>query len=358
MRIRYLLPLLIILSSCDDDISNSKFRNENYVFYQENGKAGVWQKIDPALEIKLPKSHSTYFFPNGNRYAELEVIDSFPNRVIAFYNKNDKLTRTVTYKSDSIVHDVFVNGNFKSYYSSLGFLKSEGLIEKQMWQGEWKYYWNDGKTIKKILHYVNDTLQGMREDYWENGNLMMRVNMIDGKKNGESVYYYENGNLEERSFFKNGSFHGSMVLYFENKNIKSERKYWNGRLIDTCKTYFENGQLSLMQVFDLDTITLKNSGKQINYYPNGNMKAKVSFNDDASNITVYYENDMVKTVSNKLDNKVHGHYVQYHENGNKMFEGFAKSGYYNGKFKYFDKSGKLIKTVNYDFGKSIDSIMH
>ncbi|WP_231892006.1 hypothetical protein, partial [Tenacibaculum ovolyticum] len=63
---------MTIFSSCQEDIFNKKFRNENYVFYQEEGKTGKWLKIKPNLEIKLPKSHSTYFFPNGNRYAELE----------------------------------------------------------------------------------------------------------------------------------------------------------------------------------------------------------------------------------------------------------------------------------------------
>ena len=52
---------------------------------------------NPDLDIERPKSLSTYFFPNGSRYAELEVIDSFHNRVIKYFNKKDELKRTIKY---------------------------------------------------------------------------------------------------------------------------------------------------------------------------------------------------------------------------------------------------------------------
>lgn len=359
MKIKHFLLLLIIITSCRDDISNKNYRNENYVFYQENGKAGEWLKIDPNLEIKLPKSHSTYFFSNGNRYAELEVIDSFPNRIIRYFSKkDDNLIRTSSYKSDSLASNVFENGYYRQYHSNLGFLQSEGLIENWMLQGKWKFYRSDGRTIKQIVEYVNDTLHGIRKDYWENGNIKSKATNIKGKQNGESFHYYENGSLREKNILKDGDLHGSMIKYHKNESIESERKYWNGELIDSCKSYYENGQLRLLQFFDLDTITMKKSGTQINYNPNGRIKAKTSFNGEKSNITLYHDNGTVKEVSNKLNDKHHGHVIVYHENGNKIIEGTAKNGYYNGTFKYFDESGKLIKTVNYDLGKPIDSIMH
>ena len=168
MKIKHLLLLLIIVSSCKDDISNRNFRNENYVFYQENGKPSEWLKINPELEIDLPKSHSTYFFPNGSKFAELKVIDSFPNRVLKYFNLEDKLIRIVEFKSDSIVNEVFENGHYKEYHSNFGLMKSEGLIENNLPQGKWKFYRKDGKTIKQTLEYINDTLHGVREDYWEN----------------------------------------------------------------------------------------------------------------------------------------------------------------------------------------------
>lgn len=358
MKIQYLLLLFIIFSSCKDDIANEKYRNENYVFYQEDGKAGKWQKINPELEIKLPKSHSTYFFPNGNRYAELKVIDSFPNRILKYFNTEDKLIRTVEFKSDSMVSRVFENGNYKGYHSNLGLLQSEGLIENHMYQGKWKFYYKDGKTIKQTVEYVNDTLNGMREDFWENGNLKSTVNIINGKHNGESFHYYENGNLEEKNNLKDGILHGSMVKYFKNNNVESERKYWNGELIDSCKSYYKNGQLRLLQFFDLDTISMKKSGTQINYYPNGKIEAELTYNENTANIKRYYESGELEEISTKVNDQHNGQVTVYYKNGNKKIEGIAKNGYYNGTFKFFNKSGKLEKTVNYNLGEPLDSIMY
>jgi len=126
------------LLSCKDNISDDRFRNENYVFYQENGKAGEWLKIDPELEIKLPKSFSTYFFPNGNRYVELRVIDSFPNRIVKFFNKQDKLTRTTKFKSDTAFSTIYEDGFYKEYHSNLGLLNSQGLFKNNLYLYRWQ----------------------------------------------------------------------------------------------------------------------------------------------------------------------------------------------------------------------------
>jgi hypothetical protein len=46
LKTYYFLFLLITLFSCKENISDSKYRNEYYVLYQENGKTGKWQLID------------------------------------------------------------------------------------------------------------------------------------------------------------------------------------------------------------------------------------------------------------------------------------------------------------------------
>ena len=225
-------------------------------------------------------------------------------------------------------------------------------------KAKWKFYYKDGKTIKQTVEYVNDTLNGMREDFWENGNLKNTVNIINGKHNGESLHYYENGNLEEKNNLKDGILHGLMVKYFKNKNVESERKYWNGELIDSCKSYYENGQLRLLQFFDLDTISMKKNGTQINYYPNGKIEAELTYNENTANIKRYYESGELEEISTKVNDQHNGQVTVYYKNGNKKIEGIAKNGYYNGTFKYFNKSGKLEKTVNYNLGKPLDSIMY
>lgn len=360
MKIKYLLLFLIILSSCKDDISNGNFRNENYVFYQENGKAGKWQKINPELEIKLPKSHSTYFFPNGSRYAELKVIDSFPNRIIKYFNKEDKLIRTIKFKSDSIVSKVFENGNYRGYHSNLGLLQSEGLFENNMYQGKWKFYHKDGKTIKQIVEYVNDTLNGIREDYWENGKLKSKTANINGKQNGKTIHYHKNGEIEETNFLKNGEVHGISTRYYFNGKLESKCDYWNGIRRDTCKFYYENGNLEKLEIIKLDTTSSKSSGIVYRYYESGEIEKILESENNQVNgkAKLYYKNGSLAQEFDVKNNIKNGTVKVYYETGQLKYSGFAKNNLLDGKIKHYDKNGKLIKTVIGENGIAIDSIMY
>lgn len=95
IKILFLFGLILIFNSCRESIENSKYRNANYVFYKEEGKQGFWQKINPDSDYKYKKGKLSYFFDNENRFGEIEVLDSMPNRIERFYDKNsNKLIRT------------------------------------------------------------------------------------------------------------------------------------------------------------------------------------------------------------------------------------------------------------------------
>lgn len=325
------------MSSCKEDISNRKFRNENYVFYQENGKAGKWLKINPSLENKLPKSHSTYFFPNGNRFAELEVLDSYSNRIIMYFDKeNDSLTYTDKYDSDSIISDVYQNGYYRQYHSNRGQLQSEGLIENQMCQGQWKVYSKNGKTIEEIREWVNDTLHGIREVYWGNGNLKAKTNYIKGKQNGKTFHYYENGETKEISFLKDEKIHGESIRYFPNGKLESITNLWNGIKKDTNKFYYENEKIKQLEIINLDTITSSSSGITYCYYRNGNLEQE------------FY-------MANNMKN---GKASAYFESGELKYTGFNENNLWVGQIKYFDQKGKHTKTMIAEKGIVIDSIIY
>lgn len=360
MKIQYLLLLFIVFSSCKDDISNEKYRNENYVFYQENGKAGKWQKINPDLDIKLPKSFSTYFFPNGNRYLELEVIDSFPNRILKFYNLEDKLIRTTTYKLDSISKTVYENGYYKGYHSKLGLLQSEGLIENGMFQGEWKFYRKDGKIVKQIIEYNNDNYSGIRIDYWENGKVRDSAKYVNGKLMGKAFHYYENGALEEINFLNDNKAHGKSIRYHSNGNLQAECNYWNGEKIDTCKFYYENGNLKALDIIKLDTISRSSTSITHRYLENGKLEKILEMKDGEPNgkAKLFYENGNLAQEFNIKGSIKSGKVKVYYETGELNYTGFAKNNLLDGEIKYYDKKGKLIKTVIGENGIATDSIIH
>lgn len=359
MNRKYLFILLIILSSCKDDISNKKFRNENYVFYQENGNNGKWLKIDFESEIKLPKSISTYFFSNGNRYAELKVIDSFPNRIIKFFNKEDKLTKTDIYKSNSIVNTIYKNGYYKSYHSNKGSLRFEGLIKDNKRQGKWKSYRKDGKAIDQIIEYNNDTLHGLKEDYWEKGNLKSRTHYINGKQNGKTYHYYENGKILEESCFNKGKRHGTISKYYPNGKLQSKCNYWNDIVKDTCRVYYENEKLKSLAIIKLDTITSISNRVLYEYYQTGVLKKSTETKDQQPNgkIKTYYKNGNISREYNQVNDIINGEIIEYHKTGGIKSIGYIRNNLYQNSIKNFNEKGELFSTIIIENGVAIDTII-
>ncbi|WP_274474210.1 toxin-antitoxin system YwqK family antitoxin [Mangrovimonas aestuarii] len=360
MKPIYLLILAICFSSCKDDISNKRYRNENYVFYKEDGKQGEWRKINPNLKLVLPKSHSTYFFPNGSRHSELEVLDTFPNRIIKYFDKTGRLTYITRYKNDTIFKETFENGYHKEYHSNYGNLSCEGLIENGMQQGIWKYYRENGKTLENIIEFKNDTINGIQEDYWENGNLKVAMQITMGNFNGKNTHYYKSGQIKEIDFMKNDMFNGKTTTYHLNGRLRSELYYWNDKPIDTAKFYYESGKLKDIRISNLDTTTLKSSGNIISFYESGALKETFDTKNEIADgeVKIYYENGnlsqhyFVKQASKEGNGKT------YFENGQLQYAMTFKDDLIQGTMKQFDESGKLIKTYSVKNGKATDSIIH
>ncbi len=360
MKSSFLIISLIILTSCNQDISNRKYRNENYVFYQEDGKEGEWLKINPTLENKLPKSLSTYFFPNGNIYAELKVIDSFPNRIVKHFDTNKKHTYTNTYTLDSLVSQVFENGYYYGYHSNLGLLQSEGMIKNNMYHGKWKFYREDGNILKQIVEYVKDTLHGIRKDYWENGKLKSSTTNLKGLQNGQTYHYYDNGEVQEINFLKDNKVHGKSIRYYRSGKLESKCNYWLGKIKDTCKFYYENGNLLKHSIVDLDTVSLKSTGITYRYYESGELEKILPTKNGKVNgiVKLYYKNGNLAQEINIIKGVNNGIAHVYYETGELHYTGLLKNNLFDGAVIYYDKKGKLTKTVNGKNGVAIDSIMH
>lgn len=360
MKTKYFLIFIVLLISCKDDIYNERYRNENYVFYQENGKNGKWLKIDPKKEIKPPKSFSTYFFPNGNRYAELEVIDSFPNRIIKYYNKNDKLTKTTIFKSDTLFKVEYLDGLYEKYHSNIGHLSAKGIIKNNLSQGKWIFYRDDGKSIRQIVDYKDDIPHGIREDYWPNGNIKVRINYVNGEQMGKAIHYYETGEVEEINFLRKGVLYGLMKSFYKSGKPKYVRKYWNNKIVDTSYTYYEDGNLKNFSVTKLDTISGSTFGKELRYYENGEIHMESGIKNDLPHgiLIKYYRNGNRKSWQEVNENKINGKFITYYENGKKKKVGKAKNNVLKDTVYHYKKDGSPLKTYIIQNGFIKDSIIY
>lgn len=345
--------------SCQDDINDQRFRNENYVYYEEDGKPGKWLLIKNNSNQKPPKSRTTFFFPNGNKYLELSVLDSFPNRIYKFYDKENRLTRIKTYKSDSVFKETYNNGYFQGYYSNLGNLHSEGLIKNNLKQGKWNYYYEDGLSTKERAEYKNGKLNGVHEEFWRNGNSKSLSNWKNGLEFGEGRIYHENGNIYENHFIKNGKIHGRIEQYYPNGAKRFWANSWLGIVKDTSKYFYETGILQNLKLVTIDTITRISKGNEFTYYPSRRLKTNSEIkNDLLHGISItYYENGNKKEWIEFKNNRLNGKYIQYYESGEKKQVLKGKDKYLLDDVYFYDKNGIVNKTLIVEKGIIVDSIV-
>jgi signal peptidase I len=126
------------------------------------------------------------------------------------------------------------------------------------------------------------------------GKKILEYRMIDGKKNGYYKSWDSNGNiLVDGTFFNNDS--SGIWIFSKKDGSKIKLEYKNN---------------------------IKN-GNFISYYSNGNKEFEVEYKNNIKN----------------------GNFISYYSNGNKKFKGLYKGGMKISEWRYFDKNGKLVSSL-------------
>jgi len=300
----------MLFISCKDDINDSKYRNSNFAFYKIEGESGVWKKIIKNSNIKYKPGVLTYFFDNGEVFAKTKILDSFPNRIVDFYN-NDKIVSTYFYKNNALDSTKKKDGFQIEYLSNKGIITGKGFIKKNTEQGEWELY-DDENNLESIVNYK------------------------DGLKHGDFKEFYSDG------------------------KIKTIGKMWHGKKQDTINWFYNDGKLKIMEISELDTINNLSKGLVLHYYNSGALHKKIKVLNEkrSGSCEIYYKSGTLKSISNYADNMMNGDGLGYHKNGILSYKGFAINNNIDGDFNYYNEKGKLIKTEKYSHGQFLDSIVY
>ncbi|MCT4699379.1 toxin-antitoxin system YwqK family antitoxin [Tenacibaculum haliotis] len=367
MKIYYLILFILTFYSCQEkgDINDSKYRNSNYIFYKEDGQNGYWQRISKKSDFKYNKGQLTNYYDNGNKFGEIEVLDNINNRIEKFYNRETgELINTIWVKDNLEYKRVYENGYHKHFYSNKAqIIIEEGLVQNNLEQGLWKRYWSESGNyngnIKEIINFKNGKPHGKRKNYWKNGNLKSSAFWNSGIQSGKGFFYYQNGNLEESNNRFNEKLHGEYKTYYVDKTLKKHCNYWNNKTLDTCRTYYPNGNIKKLEIYKLDTVSLKSYGKAYFYYESGKLKMETEAKDYKANgkVKIYYESGVLKQECNLFGKIKQGKFKEYYENGELSFSATMKDDLFDGENLHYNKQGKLIKTVIVENGVKIDSVI-
>lgn len=210
-----------------------------------------------------------------------------------------------------------VNPNgYNVFYYENGQKSSEGYMVDGKPEGYWKTYNEEGILVAEG-NRKDFELDSTWRFYNDDGTIKLEVNYLQGKKNGIRTTFRKDEIIEET--FENDIKNGPTRYLYKNRNLKKEINFVNGLEEGITREYAEDGRV----------ITL------ITY--------KSGFIIDIQKINRYIG-----------DNKKHGPWKYFYDNGVVRLEGSYKRGLEHGYFKEYDFNGNLLTTTKYENGQKIE----
>lgn len=149
------------------------------------------------------------------------------------------------------------------------------------------------------------------------------IPLLKGKIHGEYKQFHKNGMPKESTNYEYGKRDGVCIRWFDNGQMQAKSFYEQGHLLDTVQQWYKNGQLKSWSI----------------------SKPRKSY---ISEMHMYYESGQKWVEITSASQK------RWHENGQLAFKGAIVNNKSEGKLKYFNEKGKLIKVETYHNGKLIE----
>ena len=92
---------------------------------------------------------------------------------------------------------------------------------------------SDAQNIKGIIYLLNDVdpFTGKNLCKYDDGQIKIKGEIIDGKVDGKIIQFYKNSQIKSETNYKNGKSNGKRTSWYENGQIKSEKNYKNGKCV-------------------------------------------------------------------------------------------------------------------------------
>lgn len=194
---------------------------------------------------------------------------------------------------------------------------------------EVKYFYPDGK-VASIGFMRNNKPDGYWISFHPNGVKASEGNRVNYLLDGKWIFYDTLGNISNITEYKNGFKNGSSLNFIDGVLIDS--CFYSDDLIYGKKFYYEDNFI-----------------RKIIEYKDG-LEDGLGFEfDEKGELSklLYYKKGILfkelKVNQKNSDGLLNGIFVQLHDNNTIKVEGFYKNGKKNGMFKYYSKSGELIR---------------
>lgn len=287
--------------------------------------------------------------PDGTLIYEGRFIDDQPVGTFKRYYEDGSLKAEMNYRSSNEVYTKLF------YQADEPVLMAEGKYVNQQKDSIWLSY-EPNSRLKASDTYQNGERNGRSVVYHQNGAISEETTYKDGERHGEWKQYYPDGTLMASGTYENDELTGEYLKNYPNGNMWVKGKYIDGYKESTWLYGNENGSLGQMVL-----------------YRKGKEEKQVKQN---GTFTEFYEQERPKLVENYKDGKLHGEYIEYHDNGKfvekqvdkrhkggeiemyQVLEGqtIAKKAHYkngllHGKYIEYNEKGKIIREEEYVNGE-------
>jgi len=99
-------------------------------------------------------------------------------------------------------------------------------------------------NVRSVAHYEQGVQTGVGKSFDSEGNLLREVTYKDGRKHGKRVdYWAETGDPKRVVPYRNGRAHGEVVEYHRNGEVKMRVQVMEGQLHGKQEVFSERGKL-------------------------------------------------------------------------------------------------------------------
>ena len=267
-------------------IWNDKEKKAMTGTYINDKKDGEWKwySDNKGLDSLIQFSNNQYmgkykiWHVNGQKAVIGEYQNGIKTGEWKWYSINSNLDSTKTFTNgilDGQVQLYYSSGDAKSKVSNIIVEQLEETIKKV----KHKIFPGDSK-IKSNMTYLNGKLQGVKIDYYSNGQEQSswtydmgirsgpftvwnssglkkeRGTYLNDKPNGVIYNWYGHGQLFSITTYSKGDFHGVMRIYSPSGVITKEAYSYFGQPL--CQfDYFDNGRIKQVQVFKRNKVVFQ-----------------------------------------------------------------------------------------------------
>ncbi|WP_430813411.1 tetratricopeptide repeat protein [Carboxylicivirga sp. RSCT41] len=339
------------LASLDD---SARLMGAN-VFYN---RKGILIAIEEGYDKGLLNGARTEYREDGSKNTE-------------FIYENDSLTGIRSYDPEgNIFYQSDIEGeilDYKSYYFD-GVLFEEGTMKNNERNGLWKKYNPQGGLLEE-LQYLDGMVHGSVKTYFSNGQLKLSYACDSNRVEGLFAEYFKNGNVCRTGWFAGGEAQGLWKSYYINGALEVESFYKDDVIRGKRKIYTPQGKIVREQYYDEEGRNIR----VVAYNEKGEKTVDLDLSSGSGHLEEYFSNGEKRRDLHYKDFERHGKQLIYFPNGqleseesfiSGLEDGISKGWTHDGQLRYeyrymmnnpegkvnFYKDSKVTTVRNYELG--------